>query len=132
MNLPWSDWLPFVVLAHTFPADHPREDHFDWMFSNGTSLLTWSSYELVEYGQTVSATRLADHRLAYLEYEGPVSGNRGYVRRIEQGTYRRLLAEANQYRFELQGERFRGVLSFTLRQAPNWQLEFQPGASGNS
>ena len=28
-----------------------------------------------------------DHRLAYLDYEGPVSGGRGSVTRWDQGTY---------------------------------------------
>jgi hypothetical protein len=30
---------------------------------------------------------LANHRRAYLEYEGEISGNRGRVSRIEEGTY---------------------------------------------
>lgn len=31
--------------------------------------------------------RLADHRVAYLTYEGEVSGGRGWVRRAARGTY---------------------------------------------
>lgn len=33
-------------------------------------------------------TPLAEHRRAYLEYEGPVSGNRGAVRRVAGGSYK--------------------------------------------
>lgn len=36
---------------------------------------------------TCDAEQLADHRLAYLEYEGPVSGNRGQVTRWDAGQY---------------------------------------------
>jgi hypothetical protein len=36
---------------------------------------------------TVDAQRIADHRLAYLEYEGPISGGRGTVRRLDGGSY---------------------------------------------
>ena len=27
------------------------------------------------------------HRCEYLQYEGPISGNRGFVRRVESGVY---------------------------------------------
>jgi hypothetical protein len=36
---------------------------------------------------SVPATRLADHRLAYLDYEGPVSGGRGSVTRVACGEF---------------------------------------------
>jgi hypothetical protein len=36
---------------------------------------------------TVVAMRLGDHRLAYLEKEGPLSGDRGTVVRVAAGTY---------------------------------------------
>lgn len=31
------------------------------------------------------ATRIADHRIDYLTYEGPVSNDRGWVRRVREG-----------------------------------------------
>lgn len=37
---------------------------------------------------TVEVERLPDHRLAYLAYEGQVSGERGQVRQLDAGTYR--------------------------------------------
>ncbi|WP_146439947.1 hypothetical protein [Crateriforma conspicua] len=37
---------------------------------------------------TITATRLPDHRTKYLEYEGPISGNRGSVRRVDSGFFR--------------------------------------------
>ena len=52
------------------------------------------------------ATRLPDHRLAYLEYEGPVSGNRGVVRRIDSGKYE---IDGNTIRF--QGNIWHGTIN---------------------
>ncbi len=40
--------------------------------------------------EDLPARRLGDHRRVYLEYEGPVSGDRGNVRRVDSGTYRML------------------------------------------
>ncbi len=36
---------------------------------------------------SIAATQLGDHRLAYLDYEGEVSGGRGYVIRVAAGVY---------------------------------------------
>jgi len=36
---------------------------------------------------TMQAERIGDHRLAYLDYEGPVSGDRGTVARWDAGEY---------------------------------------------
>jgi len=35
----------------------------------------------------VQTHRIADHRRAYLHLEGPVSGDRGHVKRIDRGVY---------------------------------------------
>jgi hypothetical protein len=77
--------LRYVVLRHE-GVDDP---HFDLMFetSSGSALATWRSPRWPIESDT-SLTKLADHRRAYLDYEGPVSDNRGHVRRITSGFYR--------------------------------------------
>ncbi len=40
--------------------------------------------ELVE-GQMMNVIRLANHRPAYLDFEGPISGDRGFVTRVARG-----------------------------------------------
>ena len=76
--------LRFVVLRHDGVAD----PHFDFMLevSDGQPLATW---RLPEWPLTrrVRVTRLADHRREYLTHEGPVSGGRGNVARVNAGTY---------------------------------------------
>lgn len=72
----------FVILEH----DHPFP-HWDLMLEAGGTLRTWRLLAEPLPGRTVEAEALGDHRLAYLDYEGPVSGNRGCVRRWDAGTF---------------------------------------------
>jgi hypothetical protein len=62
------------------------EPHYDLMFesSPGSALVTWRAVDwpIVAGDELI---RLADHRRDYLDYEGPVSNNRGHVRRIVAG-----------------------------------------------
>ncbi len=46
-------------------------------------------------GAAMDLIRIADHRLAYLDYEGPISDRRGIVRRICRGTTRSWLEQGN-------------------------------------
>ncbi len=82
--------LRFVVLHHVFSggAQNGRADHFDLMLEQESRLATWAIDKLPELGETVSAIRLPDHRKKYLDYEGPISGDRGSVKRMMAGTYR--------------------------------------------
>jgi hypothetical protein len=70
---------------------------------------------------TIEAERLADHRLAYLDYEGPVTGNRGNVRRIDVGTYR--VGNAPTL-YVLAGEIIRGEIELRKSADSQWQLVF--------
>lgn len=67
--------------------------HIDWMLATdpaGTEpLITFrlpGPLDDVVPEEPVISTRLDDHRAAYLTYEGPISRNRGVVRRIASGT----------------------------------------------
>jgi hypothetical protein len=39
--------------------------------------------------ELIEMQRIADHRSLYLDYEGPISGDRGVVRRLDRGTIER-------------------------------------------
>ena len=78
--------LRYVVLHHTGHGP----DHFDFMVerSPGSSLLlTWRITPGCGEAET-PAEQLDDHRRAYLDDEGEVSGGRGSVRRVDAGTCR--------------------------------------------
>jgi hypothetical protein len=84
-DTPGSDVLRYVVLRH---EDVP-EPHYDLMFetSPGSALATWRAPQWpLETGTPIAP--LCDHRPAYLDYEGPLSDNRGAVRRIASGRHR--------------------------------------------
>src|SRR5688500_6434498 len=85
----------FVVLEH----DHP-ERHWDLLLEVGEVLWAWRLRAPPAPGTAVAAERSFDHRLLYLDYEGPVSGHRGTVWRWAHGEYawreqsaRRLVAD---------------------------------------
>lgn len=77
----------FAILRHETPPGSPRPLHWDFLLEDGGTLLTWSLAELPAAGRPIAAEALADHRTAYLDYEGPVSGNRGIVTRWDAGTF---------------------------------------------
>jgi hypothetical protein len=56
------------------------------MVEAGQVLQTWQLAEAPQAGRGVKAVPSFDHRLIYLEYDGPISGNRGTVRRWDAGT----------------------------------------------
>lgn len=75
--------LRYVILWH----DGVPEPHFDLMFEtlSGSALSTWRSPRWpIEY--PTRATRLKDHRRAYLYFEGDLSDRRGRVTRVAAGT----------------------------------------------
>jgi hypothetical protein len=85
----------FVLLFHDCPPSFGKPSHWDLMLERHGALMTWSLAESpaswrMSPGHGVielEAARLPDHRLAYLDYEGPVSGDRGQVKRLDRGDY---------------------------------------------
>jgi hypothetical protein len=78
------------------------------MLEHGASLATWALPQAPDTAAEMTAPRLPDHRLAYLDYEGPVSGGRGTVSRWDQGTYRTEHQTDDQWIVTLQGQRLPG------------------------
>jgi len=80
----------FVVLRHETDTDI----HYDWMIEDpaaptGTGVLLtfragWPPAALSPR-RAWTVERLPDHRRAYLDYEGPISGGRGRVRQVASG-----------------------------------------------
>lgn len=84
--------LRTVVLRHD---RHGAASHFDWLLAVDDPpvrpLLTWRCEDrpdLAAAGEALAAQRIEPHRTAYLEFEGPLSGNRGTVQRIADGVWR--------------------------------------------
>ena len=97
----------FVIQIHT--GFGPV--HYDLMLDRGESLATWqlsaSPVDLAAGGQ-LPARRLADHRRAYLTYEGPLSGGRGQVAIVDRGTYEPRSIRKDRWRVQLTGSQIAG------------------------
>ncbi len=81
---------PTVLLSHELPD---ATTHVDWMIASEPQgrepLVTFrvgSRIDEMKADQGLLARRIDDHRAEFLSYEGPVSGNRGTVRRLTRGT----------------------------------------------
>jgi len=100
----------FVVLLHETPPGYVRPTHYDLMLEQGEVLLTWAVDQLPQAGETRAAERLPDHRPFYLDYEGPVSGNRGTVKCVDRGDFDWVSQTPGRFEARISGEKLRGTL----------------------
>jgi len=105
----------FVLLKHDTPLDHPKRSHWDLMLESGDHLRTWTLWEFPIVDQPNIAVRDFDHRLHYLDYEGPVSNDRGTVRQVDRGTYRDFQQTESEVRFTLAGVKLNGNLRLVVQ-----------------
>ncbi len=85
-------------------------------------LRAWRLLELPRAGAPARAEPSADHRVLYLDYEGPVSGSRGTVTRYDAGTCDWLEDGPDRARVRLRGARLAGIADLR-RGATGWTLE---------
>ena len=107
----------FVILEH----DHPHR-HWDFLLESADSLRSWRLEVEPQLGQTIRAEAIPDHRLLYLEYEGPVRGNRGKVVRWDGGLFSGSLEQQQRIAVVLQGRRLQGTvtLASVRPNRPQW------------
>jgi hypothetical protein len=92
-----------VILQHDWPRLH-----WDLLLEADSILRAWRLLEEPLPGRTVQSEANAPHRLEYLDYEGPVSGGRGTVRRWDWGTFEWISDEPGQSTILLHGTKLRG------------------------
>jgi hypothetical protein len=121
----------FVLLYHDCPSDFGKPSHWDLMLEDEGVLLTWALAEPPNAdranGSPIAAQRLSNHRLAYLDYEGPVSGNRGNVRRVDAGTYHWVEQATARAQIQLEGETLSGEAALTRVESNAWTFEWIRG-----
>ncbi|MBK8914260.1 MAG: hypothetical protein IPM64_06595 [Phycisphaerales bacterium] len=116
--------LRYVLLEHDTrsgsAADADPGVHWDLLIQrpDAESLWTWRLDRDPRPEGCAQTERIADHRPLYLEYEGPISGGRGRVRRVAAGELRVTEATVGRLRFAAVG----GL-------AGAWEIE-APGAAG--
>ena len=97
----------FALLRH----DSPRGLHWDFLLETGQQLRAWALPNLPQRGAELICEALSDHRLAYLDYEGEISGGRGSVTRWDQGSFDLQCGGDPQWLIELHGEKLTGSVS---------------------
>ena len=113
----------FVILRHSGYGPV----HYDLMLQTGGALATWQLAANpcgLANGQSLPAKRLADHRIDYLTYEGPVSKDRGRVDRVEIGTAERTIEQADRWVVDLAGDKMQGTFELQGEDSANnaWRL----------
>lgn len=104
----------FAVLTHDWPTPH-----WDLFLEAGPVLRAWRLLAEPGVGRAVAAEPIGDHRLLYLDYEGPVSGGRGTVAKWDAGTFDGDLGEA--WVVRMCGARLTGTATMA-RTADGWRL----------
>ena len=117
----------FALLTH----DHPFV-HWDLLIEAGETARTWRLLEsparwLKAPAIELAAESIAAHRLMYLDYEGPVSRERGRVARWDHGLAEWLGEGESSVRLRLNGNRLVGELTLERSAAqPLWSARFFP------
>ena len=95
----------FVILTHNHPIWH-----WDFMLEQDGVLRTWRLETDPSAAGPINATQLPEHRLHYLNYEGPVSGGRGEVHQWDYGNYQLLPKDASSdFAVRLCGTKLNGI-----------------------
>lgn len=118
----------FVILRHEVPVAHGRPSHWDFMLEQADDLLTWSLLEIPGPGQSVPAEALPHHRKLYLDYRGPISGDRGEVQPWDAGRFEWLQCDKRQVVVRLQGRQLQGTVRLVkpAQGGASWSMTFEP------
>lgn len=118
--------LETVVLEHVTRAGR----HYDWLFERpdatgpGAALVCFRMdrplWAWAEAGWAVRLERLADHRRRYLRAQGPISGGRGRVRRVDGGTLLAWRWSAADGLAEVDAARFAGLVALRRVGGSRW------------
>jgi hypothetical protein len=124
----------FVILRHEMLGPQRDGVHFDFMLEVSGVLCTWALPEEPLPGREMVAEALADHRLEYLDYEGPVSHDRGHVTRWDWGNYQPLVDAPTEVSVQLQGQRLLGTarLIQSATEPQRWMFKFSVSASADA
>ena len=107
----------FAILEHDYPILH-----WDLLLESGPALRTWRVSAPPELGKQIEATPSFDHRLVYLDYEGPISGGRGRVKRWDAGTFTWEEVRPERVAVRLEGRRLAGLAVLERNDLSAWSL----------
>lgn len=124
----------YVLLRHDVPPSFGRPSHWDLLLENGTECLAWAlddlpaawavKLQISSSSASVTALGLRPHRPFYLNYEGPISGDRGSVYRVAAGEFEWELNSASHVRLRLCAGTLVGRCELEYVADQVWRLSF--------
>ena len=117
----------YVILYHQQSSSEADLTHWDLMLETDGTLRTWQIHQQPVANRQLQATPLPDHRPDYLQYEGPISDDRGHVSQWDGGTFEGTVPAASEaFTIQLQGRIFCGTLALQPdpAQPGSWQVQF--------
>ena len=119
--------VPTALLLHT--TRHGQ--HHDWLLGDpdrrgDPAARLWTARVDPPSGdwaglQQFTLTRLPPHRSIYLRYQGPISGNRGEVRRVDAGYALVLLWRAERIILAVRMSHFTGRIALVPLAGDQWE-----------
>ena len=107
----------WVLLEHKVYSGNSLGLHYDFLVENGIDCLTWKLLKLPLLNQaSTKIVKQPNHRLVWLSRtEHELSGNRGFVKRIDHGIFKNISDQLNSeyYRFILEGELLDGLFEIS-------------------
>jgi hypothetical protein len=110
----------FAVLTH----DHPYL-HWDLLLEHGEACRTWRLPMTPDAPGELSAEAIADHRLMYLDYEGPVGTDRGSVSQWDSGTFQWLVCSDDYCAIRVHGHKLNGTVQLVRSDGDRWEYDFE-------
>lgn len=101
--------------------DATGKPHYDLFLEREGTLKTWRM-DKADFSQALPAAEGKDHRLQYLDYEGPVSGGRGTVKIWDTGTYFDDAWRGDFIQVAVSGRKLRGRLRLLRDAEGSWTI----------
>ena len=91
----------WVLLEHKVYSANSFDIHYDFLVENGIDCLTWKFLKLPLLNQaSVKILKQPNHRLIWLSrVEHELSGNRGFVKRIDHGIFKKVSDKVSEGKF---------------------------------
>ena len=107
----------WVLLEHRVYSANSCDIHYDFLVENGIDCLTWKFLKLPLLNKaSIEICKQPSHRLVWLSrIEHELSDNRGYVKRIDHGTFKNVSDKLNSenFRFILDGALLCGLFEIS-------------------
>ena len=103
----------YAILEHRWGGVH-----WDFLVEDGPALRTWAIDAPIVADADLPARALAPHRRLYLDYEGPIAGDRGTVHRWDAGTARVEAWAEREVRLRVEGGQLVGMVVLRAEPGP--------------